>query len=152
MRVTDFTSMFHESGFVFVAERASENRNGNREPSTRTKAAIRAGVKNPDPRDHVSRRGYSSRYDEYTVKGRNNSAKENSNRGRNKLLDKEDDAYRKADKARKTNIPGSSNITKHMDAYNKYRDTAHRADNKAFEKYAKHKAKHESAELGFEII
>ena len=82
MRVTDFTSMFHESGFIFVAERASENRNGNREPSTRTKADIKAGGKNPDPRDHVSRRGSSERYDYSTRKGYINSAQEYSDKGK----------------------------------------------------------------------
>lgn len=145
MRVTDFTSMFHESGFIFVAERASENRNGNREPSTRTKADIKAGKKNPDPRDHVSRRG--SNFNRYSYDSDANSSVE---RGKKLIAKERDKATNALDKARRTNIPGSSNIKKAENRLITYKKGLE--DSRAMDKYAKHKAKHESAELGFEII
>ena len=133
MRVTDFTSMFHESGFVFVAERASENRNGNREPSTRTKAEIKAGKKNPDPRDHSSRRGSASRYDgNYDT----NAAYRNAVHGENKNDENWDKASNDLKRANRNNIPGSSNIRKAENRVNTYRKANN--DKKALEKIRKY--------------
>lgn len=145
--VTDFTSIFHEEGFIFVNERSSYNRNGNREGigATTADSYKRKKAKYSDPRNSEYRTGNDEiRYDENRVG--NKKVRDNISKGKSRA----DKSIVRSMKTIDRNMKGSQ---KYVNADRNWTsmDNA-KNDKRAMEKLGKRKAKNESAILGFDFI
>ena len=129
-------SIFLDEEFVYIQERSSYNRNGNREPARLYKDEKGNIHKEyQDPRDDKSKRGEDNRYRE-RING--NAARTRAHRGSaiDNIVHKADERNRKAEKS---SIPGSQKRVNAQRAY----DSAKKAynDDKAREKLQKYKEK-----------
>lgn len=113
--ITEFDSIFHENGFIFVNERSSYNRNGNREGIGATTAAEYEEKKKKykDPRDKM--RGATGRNRSFNQRDRDNATrvtdtvdafnkhKENANNKNNKIIERNADGSQKHVNATRSN-------------------------------------------------
>lgn len=129
-------SIFLDEEFVYIQERSSYNRNGNREPARLYKDKEgKIHKEYQDPRDDTSKRGSDNRYRE-RINGNEARSRAHHGNAAAEVFNRASDRYNKAEK---TSIPGSQ---KRINARRAV-DSADKAyhDDKAREKLQKYKEK-----------